>query len=106
MLSLLCALATASTVLAHENATCAASHECTPKSTIMTISPVYTSSVSFLDEAIVGGAFRSTDSPSMRSASFPTYSLPNEPSNSFSVISGEIFDGSLSVDSQSELGMF
>ena len=105
MLSLLCAAATASTVLAHENTTCAASHECTPKSTIMTISPVFTSSVSFLDDAIVGGAFRSADIPSMRSASFPTYSLPNEP-KSFSVISGEIFDGSLSVDSQSELGMF
>ena len=92
--------------VALENITCAASHECHSRPSILMVSPVFSSSLSLLDEAIVGGAFPRSESPIMRTADFPIFSHANEQIILSPVLSSKSFEGFLSVDSHNELGMF
>jgi hypothetical protein len=98
-------------ILAHSshalpNATCAASHECEAKASILTVTPVFSSVVSPLDEALVASSLRFMDSPMMRPAQFPVFSSSTDEKNLASLLSTESVEGYLSSDSQTELGMF
>jgi hypothetical protein len=92
--------------LANPNATCAASHDCDAKGSILTVTPVFSSVTSLLDEALVGGGLRFMDSPSMRPAEFPVFIPAIEHKGMTTLLSTESFEGYLSAESESELGMF
>ena len=89
------------------NATCAASHECEAKGSILTVTPVFSSVISPLDEAMVGNALRFMDTPSMQPAKFPVFTPSTDETNPpASLLSTESVEGFLSTDSQGEIGMF
>ena len=88
------------------NVTCAAMHECESKASIMTVMPVYSSTSSMLDEALVGRPLRFLDSPSMRSADFPIFSSSSDDLHLSSLTSTASVEGFLATDAQAELGMF
>lgn len=89
-----------------QNMTCAASHECDAKTSILTVTPVFSTAVSSLDEAIVVSSLRFTDSPMMRPAEFPTLSASVEEKNLAMLLSTESVEGFLSTEYQSDIGMF
>jgi hypothetical protein len=92
---------------ASPNTTCAASGECRQEPSLLTVSPVFSASLSPLDEAMLS-AFGSSDSPSMQPAQFPVFYPAKEQTVivTSSVLSPDSFVAYLSTGLESELGMF
>ena len=96
----------AALVQAMPNVTCAATHECRPTASIMTVMPVYSSSVSLLDEALTGRPIQFLDRPSMRPAEFPSFAISNDDMKSNLLTSSASLEGFLAAESDRDLGMF
>ncbi len=88
------------------NVTCAATHECHPVASIMTVVPVFSSSSSLLDEAVLGRPLRFLDSPLMRPAEFPSFANSIDDVNPNLLTSAASVEGFLTRETDSDLGMF